>query len=128
MSICYCLMIRRPPRSTRTDTLVPSTALFRAAGRRALAIGDFAGDDRRGVAAAALEQPLAAGRQVVCDIGRAEADPVPVEDVQVRLETWGDPATVVEPGGLRGVGGQAPDQLGHEIGRASCRERVCQYV
>src|SRR3546814_4951338 len=28
-------MIRRPPRSTRTDTLFPYTTLFRSAGRRA---------------------------------------------------------------------------------------------
>src|SRR3546814_13627826 len=40
-SVVYCfffLMIRRPPRSTRTDTLFPYTTLFRAprsAGRRA---------------------------------------------------------------------------------------------
>src|SRR3546814_5670204 len=26
----FCLMIRRPPRSTRTDTLVPYTTLFRS--------------------------------------------------------------------------------------------------
>src|SRR3546814_1883052 len=26
----FCLMIRRPPRSTRTDTLFPSTTLFRS--------------------------------------------------------------------------------------------------
>src|SRR3546814_14394162 len=30
-------MIRRPPRSTRTDTLFPYTTLFRAAGRDAAA-------------------------------------------------------------------------------------------
>src|SRR3546814_6455480 len=32
VSICFCffLMIRRPPRSTRTDTLFPYTALFRS--------------------------------------------------------------------------------------------------
>src|SRR3546814_12787778 len=29
---CYCLMIRRPPRSTRTDTLFPYTTLFRSRG------------------------------------------------------------------------------------------------
>src|SRR3546814_17574453 len=30
---CYCfLMIRRPPRSTRTDTLFPYTTLFRSNG------------------------------------------------------------------------------------------------
>src|SRR3546814_3517891 len=28
------LMIRRPPRSTRTDTLLPYTTLFRSVGRR----------------------------------------------------------------------------------------------
>src|SRR3546814_6815703 len=32
-------MIRRPPRSTRTDTLFPYTTLFRSAGRRARAKG-----------------------------------------------------------------------------------------
>src|SRR3546814_2454379 len=29
---CFCLMIRRPPRSTRTDTPFPYTTLFRSAG------------------------------------------------------------------------------------------------
>src|SRR3546814_18605958 len=28
----FCLMIRRPPRSTRTDTLFPYTTLFRSEG------------------------------------------------------------------------------------------------
>src|SRR3546814_8976941 len=37
-------MIRRPPRSTRTDTLFPYTTLFRSAG------GDPPGDHRRCVA------------------------------------------------------------------------------
>src|SRR3546814_21109561 len=31
--VFFCLMIRRPPRSTRTDTLFPYTTLFRSAGR-----------------------------------------------------------------------------------------------
>src|SRR3546814_5921177 len=38
----FVLMIRRPPRSTRTDTLFPYTTLFRSAGEAA------AGPDRRG--------------------------------------------------------------------------------
>src|SRR3546814_2770619 len=41
LSIGFFLMIRRPPRSTRTDTLVPYTTLFRSvllsAGRSTLA-------------------------------------------------------------------------------------------
>src|SRR3546814_1369961 len=32
MLIFFCLMIRRPPRSTRTDTLFPYTTLFRSDG------------------------------------------------------------------------------------------------
>src|SRR3546814_2940811 len=30
LSFVFCLMIRRPPRSTRTDTLCPYTTLFRS--------------------------------------------------------------------------------------------------
>src|SRR3546814_10764287 len=36
---CFFLMIRRPPRSTRTDTLFPYTTLFRSEGERVLAEG-----------------------------------------------------------------------------------------
>src|SRR3546814_9411842 len=36
--LCFFLMIRRPPRSTRTDTLFPYTTLFRSA-RRAEGLG-----------------------------------------------------------------------------------------
>src|SRR3546814_21148357 len=39
-------MIRRPPRSTRTDTLFPYTTLFRSALVLALPIGIFVNDDR----------------------------------------------------------------------------------
>src|SRR3546814_1286897 len=34
----FFLMIRRPPRSTRTDTLFPYTTLFRSTTRRRLAL------------------------------------------------------------------------------------------
>src|SRR3546814_19363138 len=40
LCLLFCfLMIRRPPRSTRTDTLFPYTTLFRSATER-LSIGD----------------------------------------------------------------------------------------
>src|SRR3546814_3757173 len=46
--ICFFLMIRRPPRSTRTDTLFPYTTLFRSAAGlavvRELDIRDVEGD------------------------------------------------------------------------------------
>src|SRR3546814_7763544 len=32
MDECFCVMIRRPPRPTRTDTLFPYTTRFRAGG------------------------------------------------------------------------------------------------
>src|SRR3546814_2562074 len=39
--VCFFLMIRRPPRSTRTDTLFPYTTLFRSqqAGKARCRIG-----------------------------------------------------------------------------------------
>src|SRR3546814_3151638 len=51
----FFLMIRRPPRSTRTDTLFPYTTLFRSVARRARRgqcrqprAGLVGGDDRSG--------------------------------------------------------------------------------
>src|SRR3546814_19483843 len=41
-------MIRRPPRSKSTDTLLPDTTLFRSAGR-AYAVGASRGDVRAGL-------------------------------------------------------------------------------
>src|SRR3546814_15650633 len=37
----FCLMIRRPPRSTRTDTLCPYTTLFRSAEHLGLLASGF---------------------------------------------------------------------------------------
>src|SRR3546814_4962307 len=53
-------MIRRPPRSTRTDTLFPYTTLFRSVRRRADAAGDGARRD-----GARRDRGQAA-----CDLGR----------------------------------------------------------
>src|SRR3546814_21114552 len=59
----FFLMIRRPPRSTRTDTLFPYTTLFRSA--RGLAAADLRGSDRLSAGRAchlAEDQQPAAGR------------------------------------------------------------------
>src|SRR3546814_18495784 len=40
-----CLMIRRPPRSTRTDTLLPYTTLFRSDPQEAWQEGNPGGED-----------------------------------------------------------------------------------
>src|SRR3546814_9416477 len=44
-------MIRRPPRSTRTDTLFPYTTLFRSTNAFGRNINGFGGDDFIGVKA-----------------------------------------------------------------------------
>src|SRR3546814_20891191 len=111
-------MIRRPPRSTRTDTLFPYTTLFRSKRNNVYPFRAnldpveaarmrrpeppranyvFWGGD---VSLAWAKQPmLAGGFTINCDII------VP------------DKAT----GALVATGS-------NQIGRASCRERVCQYV
>src|SRR3546814_13813162 len=67
VSFLFCLMIRRPPRSTRTDTLFPYTTLFRSHHR---------GAERPGVEVhEALVHDGSAGGEV-----GAEADPVRVAD------------------------------------------------
>src|SRR3546814_3571320 len=65
-------MIRRPPRSTRTDTLFPYTTLFRSAA----CAGGLAGGDHRavdvGAAGGRLRQPLRRRRPArhdLCDPG-----------------------------------------------------------
>src|SRR3546814_13488451 len=79
--LLFFLMIRRPPRSTRTDTLFPYTTLFRSC------------DHPEGVVG------LAHG--LGTDDGISDGCVIPAAQVS------GD---------------------AREIGRASCRERVCQYV
>src|SRR3546814_8594994 len=51
-------MIRRPPRSTRTDTLFPYTTLFRS-GVHALFVTGDCPMEARGVAAGCLAKPYA---------------------------------------------------------------------
>src|SRR3546814_13675702 len=110
----YFLMIRRPPRSTRTDTLVPYTSLCRSldhvggAGLVDLQRGDRAGGEVLNLDVAAFGgEDLAAvirGRQ----IGQA-AD--------------GDARRFAAAPRDRD-----PRNALKQIGRASCRERVCPYV
>src|SRR3546814_11643101 len=44
--VVVCLMIRRPPRSTRTDTRFPDTTLFRSPGCPLVLYGPFRRDGR----------------------------------------------------------------------------------
>src|SRR3546814_18508264 len=97
-------MLRLPPRSTRTDTLFPDTTLFRSVLQHRLQDGER-------VVARDLLWRLGRAVEIEAAVGRL-ADGVAERDVA----------------GLAGGGGQGDtDEIG-KIGRASCRERVCQYV
>src|SRR3546814_13546876 len=120
LCICICvliffLMIRRPPRSTRTDTLFPYTTLFRSLEhlRRAAEL--------QAVHARHLDDgPLRRERSLETHdaAGRGDRRPRVMDHLLVRV-----------PCDLLDVLTQRLAGDGHaEIGRASCRERVCQYV
>src|SRR3546814_12804311 len=76
-------MIRRPPRSTRTDTLFPYTTLFRSPvhGRRSRVIGSRAIGSRATGSQAARRQPYSAASQ-----GRKERTPVLQQIADLRAE------------------------------------------
>src|SRR3546814_8543719 len=115
----FFLMIRRPPRSTRTDTLFPYTTLFRSIG---------------------LHQPFGARDDDVLEtveyrLGRAEAVPevmAEIGDREQRHTRGGEPLDKVEAAGhrarnrlveARGIGvdqmrmvGKFGPALGHHVG------------
>src|SRR3546814_14541990 len=117
-------MRRRPPRSTRTDTLVPYTTLFRSHDlqpqeevQELLGLATVHLLPQRAGAAdlvlpSKLANMLASGRPVV-------AGAAPGSDLAIEVDGCG---IAVEP--------ENPARMADaiEIGRASCRERVCQYV
>src|SRR3546814_10976947 len=108
-SVFVFLMLRRPPRSTRTDTLFPYTTLFRSAdAAAATARSDF-------ISRSALRRQVRRWRRkdvgiVTCYLGAAR---------DVGKELYVGSRIPKDPEA------RAPEV---KIGRASCRERVWQYV
>src|SRR3546814_14401406 len=111
-------MRRRPPRSTRTYTLLPYTTLCRS--------GEFGEFDRL------------AGRVHLVDRVVHRADQI---DDRTAIERRHEHAPHIEQDFARDITGLmlAPDDLGdviadvgpvleQKIGQAACRERVFQYV
>src|SRR3546814_12313802 len=106
-------MLRRPPSSTRTDTLFPYTTLFRSTPTPTLGEKSPLKDYLR-----ALRQRRSRLVRVLRKIATRNLD-YPVARVFQLLQM----------GGLMGIALFLKQRgiLG-KIGRASCRERVCQYV
>src|SRR3546814_7716120 len=61
LDVCLILMIRRPPRSTRTDTLFPYTTLFRSLAVSAIGL-EPSGGYERGIIRALLAAGLSVRR------------------------------------------------------------------
>src|SRR3546814_15802229 len=107
----FFLSIRRPPISTRTDTLFPYTTLFRS--RQTLAQAGYPLKMSVNVPAAALED---------CRYVETAATILAMSTCppgSLLLEILESPI---------GTEHSTPLALAGKIGRASCRERVCQYV
>src|SRR3546814_11575762 len=133
------LMIRRPPISTRTDTLFPYTTLFRSDRGLAGRIGDVLASveqiaDRQADARAACPTVIAHEIALLAKIG---------EQPQVERRERSE-AKLLRRARRPGIDRRRALPVGVEshaqpvvriarthldtIGRAACRERVCQYV
>src|SRR3546814_12113733 len=102
-------MIRRPPRSTRTDTLLPYATLFRAAraeigDARGNRIGRRGGDGHSGLAST-LERDAQAA-QPFLDDQRDAGGIERIDRTQQRLSVF------VELTGQKGAAGAVEEQLG----------------
>src|SRR3546814_20297452 len=122
-------MIRRPPRSTRTDTLFPYTTLFRSLNDIALIVHLPRAQDRRvadiflGDAGHALQLygPITARLRIgiVVVAQKRGKNGFAINAGQASPD---HPALPIDKGGGLAIAD------GPEIGRAPCRERVCQSV
>src|SRR3546814_17452760 len=123
----FFLMIRRPPRSTRTDTLFPYTTLFRSDVTSAKEIASL--NPRLIKIPSAtnqhyeLQEDLCKffGGEIHISTGMSTRDEV--DSVDEFYETRGRSRDVVLYACTTGY-----TVASEAIGRASCRERVCQYA
>src|SRR3546814_19662738 len=120
MFIFFFLMIRRPPRSTRTDTLFPYTTLFRSGHRAGVEAVRKVTREARALGIEALTLYAFSSE----NWRRPDTE---VTDLMALLRTFirSDLAELVaEHVRLRVIG----DYRRFEIGRQSCRGRVCASV
>src|SRR3546814_13954844 len=106
-SFFFFLLLRRPPRSTRTDTLFPYTTLFRSVAGRAICT-------KAPARTYTFARPAAYKTDGTARCARRDLAGAAGCIATGRTSLHGDK--------------QHGNIAGQEIGRASCRERVCQYV
>src|SRR3546814_15156194 len=120
-------MIRRPPRSTRTDTLFPYTTLFRSVGIDRRVPADQLSKHAYNVTGIYEKGPVSLHvsynwRSRSIQSNNADPD----------LSVWNAPQESFDISATYNVNAwlsvKADMVNATEIGSASCRERVCQYV
>src|SRR3546814_18342227 len=111
-------MIRRPPRSTRTDTLFPYTTLFRSA---AIVVETVQGEGGLNVASPEWLRQIAR-------IAKEQGALLIIDDIQAGCGRTGGFFSFEEAGIKPDIVTLTKSLSGMEIGRESCRESVCQYV
>src|SRR3546814_15790220 len=118
LTLFIVLKDRRPPRSSRTDTLVPFTTVFRS-------LADEGGQHLLGALALVVAREIGA-RAIVAPA----AEEIDLDAGLPALLMGGQRVRVRHPLDVDVLVGvdrrQGPDAV--QIGRASCMERVCQYV
>src|SRR3546814_7753294 len=116
-------MVRRPPRSTRTDTLFPSTTLFRSAGHRHDGLSSAS-------LAPALHTSAKEGDNAFCALPIASFRQLVLADGALR-EEYPSPRTIAQPSRLprllrcgnrdsRSPPPPAPDRLREQARAAPC--------
>src|SRR3546814_11325180 len=119
-------MIRRPPRSTRTDTLFPYTTLFRSEDLLALAIAvEGLSDHPLAQAIVKDGRERLGGRELPTATDLKSLTGRGVTAIVDGETVWIGKAEMFGVEGIPTLNAAATDAL--ENGRASCRERGCQY-
>src|SRR3546814_11691043 len=118
MTYVFVVMIRRPPRSTRTDTLFPYTTLFRSPDLAGFSCSVSSCNLRR--------------TDAFADCKEADIGPILFQTFEFPTVACEKDESVVpvfvEIGELGGDETFAKRLICNEIGRASCRERGCQSL
>src|SRR3546814_16689913 len=117
MRFFFFLMIRRPPRSTRTDTPFPYTTLFRSPIQGGMVHPYL----RRRNGEEGVDYPAPAPPPDRHELRRVLEKTLGVPLFQEQAMKLAIVAAAFTPAAEDGL-------LRAKIGRASCRERVCAYV